>query len=93
MCGISWVKTYNRKLDPLEVSKGLSINLLSSILLTGYVSTAPLVISPVDPPVLIKLLASPQILFVSKVYPFLPAHAATIPVTRGPENDVPLIVS
>ena len=81
-----------RNEDPLVVSNGLSINLLSSILLVGYEDTAPLVISPADPPVLINDLARVGKVFVFKVYPFFPAQEATIPATIGPENDVPAIV-
>ena len=53
---------------------------------------APLVISPVAPPVLMNVLARPGKLFVLNEYPFLPHHAAIIPVTKGPENDVPAMV-
>ena len=48
--------------------------------------------SPVDPVVLTNVFAKPHKLFVVNVYPFLPHHAAIIPVTKGPENDVPAMV-
>ena len=52
----------------------------------------PVLISPADPVVLANCFAKPHKLFVVNVYPFLPHHAAIIPATIGPENDVPSIV-
>ena len=49
-------------------------------------------ISPVAPVPLMNSFACPAILFVLSVNPFLPHHAAIIPLTIGHENDVPLIV-
>ena len=48
--------------------------------------------SPALPSPLAKVLESAVRVFVVSVYPLLSAHAAIIPVTIGPENEVPLIV-